>query len=116
MEAASLSVFVFLTWVIHGAVSGVYSKRFASTRSLGFRAVHAIEIFTLTLIMMLAYKAVTDSEPAISLSIGVALAVLMILDGAVMYFSRTVRNTFDVLHFVTAYLSVTAAIILSLAA
>ena len=114
MEIAFLSFAVVLTWLVHGKLSGIYRKKFASTRTLQFRLTHAIEIFMLTFVMALTYTKLVSTEPPTIVAISVAIATLIMLDGALLYFYKEARSMFDGLHFVTAYLAVAAAITLAL--
>ena len=115
MDIALLATLVFMTWAVHGAVSSFYRKKFASTKSLQFRLTHTGEIFMLTFLMMLIYKALTSFALDIIPTASIVLGVLIVLDGLLLYFSKSSRNIFDGLHFIAAYTAVIMAVALALA-
>lgn len=112
MDIALLLIFVIVTWIIHVFVSSTYRKWLKPVKSMQFRTVHVFEIFILSALMMLIYKSLVTSDLSATRISFTTLTVLVLLDGALLYFFKSARGLFDIWHFICAYLAVVTAVVL----
>lgn len=108
----SLVGFTLVAWLIHSLAAAGYSRFFQSTKSMQFRAVHAIEIFVTVTVMLLIYKAVRPEDVATIQTLLTVLGTLVVLDGASLVISKKLRKQFDIGHFAFAYLVIASATVL----
>jgi hypothetical protein len=72
-----------------------------------------VEIFIVTLIGMLIYKAIISSAPSAFTGIVISLATLLVLDITALYIFKVSSLNFDIYHFIAAYCAVALAIFLA---
>lgn len=109
-----LVAYTLVAWLAHSAMVGLYSKLFESTTSIAFRATHMLEIFITVVIMITLYKATVDSPVSATAAVLTVLVTLFILDGTVLALFETLRQKFDIGHFILAYLATILAVVLAL--
>jgi hypothetical protein len=113
MTYGGLIVSVLLAWLAHGGLVLVYRKWFASTTTLSFRFAHALEIFLTTGIAMYIYASIVTNQPTVPAAIAVTLGALLVLDGILLAGVKSLRQSFDLWHFASAYFAVATAVMIT---
>lgn len=107
---------IFLTlfaWGIHAGLVTVYSNVFSSTKLISFRILHTAEIGLMIAIVMLTYYSLTNESLSVLATLTTVLGTLLAIDLVVLLLSPSVREKFDAIHFVTAYISTIGVILLT---
>lgn len=113
MKFLLLSSCTIGAWLIHAGLLQIYAGRFASTKNLAFRTAHILEIsltFGVTLLILLKFNEVSLSSAK---ALVVVLATLGLIDAVAFIALPNLRQTFDIWHFIAAYLAVSAIVLIT---
>ncbi|MDQ3123934.1 MAG: hypothetical protein M3Q14_04610 [bacterium] len=112
-NVTKLILLTLIGWGIHAVLSMIYSSAFSSTKLLGFRILHALEISIMITLMMLAYFRIVNEPVTVLKALAIVLGTLIVVDMLVLIISPSLREKFDVIHFITAYACISAVIVLT---
>lgn len=91
------------TWLVHVAFVTTYMKHFASTHTVAFRLVYAIELATTFSLMLIIYLSKVHNPAGLGLVLVTTIGYLTTADTALTLTQASVRSSFDIYHFVAAY-------------
>jgi hypothetical protein len=113
MHYGGLILTIVMAWLVHGGLVLLYRKWFPTTKMLSFRLTHVLEIFLTTGAAMYVYVSQATNRPSVFLAIATTLGLLLMLDSVLLVRVKTLRQSFDLWHFIAAYLAVAGAVLIA---